>query len=67
MKLRAKEPIRYKGLRYEPEEIFDADSTDFKILEPFVETLNKQTNKKNVENINRVNDENSTASTENID
>lgn len=67
MKVRAKEPIRYRGVRYEPEEILEIDSNDLKILEPYVEILNKVVNKKNVGNINRETNENSATTTENID
>lgn len=78
MRVIAKQPVRYKGNRYELGEKFEVDPTDFVLVEPYVENaqekLNltaqkkeKNANKGNVGNINRGNNEDTTATTKNID
>lgn len=70
MKVKAKYPLRYKGVRYEIEEIFEIDSEDITFLEPYVEFESekpeKNTNKKNVSNSNRRNNEDTATSTKDL-
>ncbi|ROL55650.1 hypothetical protein D9V84_11135 [Bacteroidetes/Chlorobi group bacterium Naka2016] len=68
MRVRAKQPLRYKNQRIEPNEIFEAEPSDFIYLEEYVESVNEKvnSNKKNVPNLNRRSNENATTTAENI-
>lgn len=68
MKVRAKQPLRYKNQRIEPNEIFEADPSDLMYLEAYIEQINEKaySNKKNIANINRRNNENAANINENI-